>query len=532
MRSRGVIAVIGCLIVGCVVAATRADAASVPLPGFFLRNSNSTGVADIALGYGDPGDIPLAGNWDGVGGDSIGVYRPSTSTFYLRNSNSSGYADVSFVYGNPGDIPLVGNWDGVGGDSIGVYRPSTSTFYLRNSNSSGFADVSLTYGNPGDMPLAGDWDGDHRDTVGVYRPSTGTFFLSNFNPTGVPDQMVRFGNLGDVPLVGDWNGDGLDTIGVSRGTSFFLRSSTDTSGVADLAFSFGDPGDAPVAGDWNGDGVDTIGIQRQPSLPSPFDPFRGLGSWADVYDWSVTHGGNPPPFSLASVDHMADEGVQTLYIQPVTWTDASDILEQDRVSAIILRAHERGMRVVGWYLPDLRDINNDMRHLIAVARLGVDGLAVDIESTTVANPVARSMLLVALSNQLRALFPGWALSAVVPAPVAMDDLAPTYWPGFPWTQLAADYDVWQPMAYVTYRTGALRDAYTYFADNITRVRFHAGEPSAVVAPIGGIADGMSINDVAGNVQACAERGCIGSSLYDYLTTNDALWPTLRLLRSG
>ena len=28
-----------------------------------------------------------------------------------------------FQYGAAGDIPVVGNWDGVGGDTIGVFRP-------------------------------------------------------------------------------------------------------------------------------------------------------------------------------------------------------------------------------------------------------------------------------------------------------------------------------------------------------------------------------------------------------------------------
>jgi hypothetical protein len=269
-----------------------------------------------------------------------------------------------------------------------------------------------------------------------------------------------------------------------------------------------------------------------PPPSSGFDPFRGLGSWADVYDWSVTHGGNPPPFTLADVDHMADEGVQTLYIQPVAWTDFADILELDRVHGIIDRAHQRGLQVVGWYLPDLRNVANDLRHLIAVASLGVDGVAVDIESATVSDPVARSMLLVSLSDQLRARLPSSVLSAIVPAPVAMDDIVPDYWPGFPWDRLAVDYDVWQPMAYVTYRTGPLRDAYTYFAENITRLRSHVGQPTAIVGPIGGIANGITTDDVAGMVRACADLGCIGSGLYDYLTTDDSLWPALRSLRSG
>jgi hypothetical protein len=40
----------------------------------------------------------------------IGIYR--NGAFYLRNSNTAGNADMAFGYGIPGDTPLVGNWDG------------------------------------------------------------------------------------------------------------------------------------------------------------------------------------------------------------------------------------------------------------------------------------------------------------------------------------------------------------------------------------------------------------------------------------
>ena len=31
-----------------------------------LRNSNTVGFADIVFGLGNPGDMPIAGDWDGV----------------------------------------------------------------------------------------------------------------------------------------------------------------------------------------------------------------------------------------------------------------------------------------------------------------------------------------------------------------------------------------------------------------------------------------------------------------------------------
>ena len=52
-----------------------------------------------------------------------------------------------------------------------------------------------------------------------------------------------------------------------------------------------------------------------PPAPGTLDAYRGLGTWVDVYDWSVTYAQGEPPVGLADVDRMADVGVQTLYIQ-------------------------------------------------------------------------------------------------------------------------------------------------------------------------------------------------------------------------
>ncbi len=67
------------------------------------------------------------------------------------------YVIISFVYGNAGDKPVAGDWNGDGIDSVGIYRGGV--FYLRNSNTQGVADIVFAFGNAGDDPLAGDWDG-------------------------------------------------------------------------------------------------------------------------------------------------------------------------------------------------------------------------------------------------------------------------------------------------------------------------------------------------------------------------------------
>ncbi|MBK8420739.1 hypothetical protein [Candidatus Villigracilis saccharophilus] len=104
-----------------------------------------------------------------------GVFRPSNGLLYLKNQNTSGFADIAINYGLAGDYPVAGDWDGSGTDTIGIYR--NGSFYLRNSNTLGFADLVIAFGLPGDQPVVGDWNGDGIDTIGIYRPSTGQFQL-------------------------------------------------------------------------------------------------------------------------------------------------------------------------------------------------------------------------------------------------------------------------------------------------------------------------------------------------------------------
>ena len=226
------------------------DTTGVFRPGnglLYLKNTNTTGFADVAINYGTAGDYPIAGDWDGNGTATIGIYR--NGSFYLRNSNTLGFADIVFAFGTPGDQPVAGDWDGDGVDTIGVY--SNGQFLLRNNNSAGTADMSFYLGNPGDVGIAGDWNGDGMDTTGVFRPSNGIIFLKNANTTGFADIALNYGLAGDMPVTGDWNNDGIDTIGVYRNAQFLLRNSN-TIGFAEIVFGLGNPGDMPISGNWDG----------------------------------------------------------------------------------------------------------------------------------------------------------------------------------------------------------------------------------------------------------------------------------------
>lgn len=262
-------------------------------------------------------------------------------------------------------------------------------------------------------------------------------------------------------------------------------------------------------------------------------PYAGLGTWVDVYDWSATYTREAgPQVGPETVDLMASEGVQTLYIQASKHDAPEDVLERDRLLAIISRAQARGMRVVAWYLPTLVDPAADMRRLLAIAALPVEGLAVDIEARNVTDVAERNRRLVQLSAELRAALPGRALGGIVLPPVVMEEVNPNYWPGFPWREIAPYYDVWQTMGYWTNRkaSSGWRDAYAYTMENVLRLRRNLGLPEAPVHPIGGIGDRTTPEDLAGFHRAAMESASMGGSLYDWRTTSAGLWPGLRAFR--
>lgn len=176
----------------------------------YLRNSNTQGVADVEFFFGDPGDVAIAGDFNGDGCDTVSVYRPSEGRFYIVNrlgdgSGGLGAADFAYYFGNPGDEPFVGDFDGDGIDEVGLHRASTGVVYFRLTHSQGPADESFVYGNPKDVMLAGRWRaGADHDTVGLFRPGDGSFHLSFANQPGNADESFIYGNARTVPVAGDF----------------------------------------------------------------------------------------------------------------------------------------------------------------------------------------------------------------------------------------------------------------------------------------------------------------------------------------
>jgi hypothetical protein len=164
----------------------------------YLRNSNTQGNADTSFFFGDPGDVPIAGDFNGDGCDTVSVYRPSEQRFYVindlgQNDGGLGAAEYSFLFGNFGDKPVVGDWDGDDVDEVGLHRESTGLFYWRTTLTTGFADDEILFGDAGDRFVAGDWGTpDGTETPAVYRPQNKTFYFRHTLTQGAADSQFTW----------------------------------------------------------------------------------------------------------------------------------------------------------------------------------------------------------------------------------------------------------------------------------------------------------------------------------------------------
>ena len=132
---------------------------------------NGNGVWDGPAGgdriyiTGKPGDIPVPGDWNGDNITEMGVFRDNHTWYIDYNGNGvwdgpSG-GDRIYTTGQPGDIPVFGDWNGDRLCEMGVFRPSNHQFYL-DFNANGIwdgasVDKRYDFGTFGDIPVSGKW---------------------------------------------------------------------------------------------------------------------------------------------------------------------------------------------------------------------------------------------------------------------------------------------------------------------------------------------------------------------------------------
>jgi hypothetical protein len=255
--------------------------------------SGNTGA--WAVDWGDAGDVPVAGDYDGDGRADVAVWRPGNGAWYVVRSSSGTAFGRVFGSGAHADQPVPGDYDGDGRTDVAVYRPGNpAVFYIvRSSDNVAYA---VLWGTWGDVPLTGDYDGDGRTDIAVWRPASppdavGAFFIVPSG--GGPAYGRAWGQAGDHPVAGDFDGDGKDDLAVFRPATidacgwYIVRSST---GAATHT-AWGALGDIPVPADYDHDGKTDIAVWR-PGATGVFYLLRSAGApvglaWGSGFDLPI-----------------------------------------------------------------------------------------------------------------------------------------------------------------------------------------------------------------------------------------------------
>lgn len=257
--------------------------------GLFYEDTDTTtynysASHTVIATFGLAGDIPVAGDWQGSGVVTIGVFRPSTGAWYFDLNADGTYEpnEGPFYFGLPGDKPVVGDWTGLPSTSprstkIGVFRngvwylntvalplgsaPGTTSVLPGSSLYNPANTLVYNFGLPGDQPVASNWNqtkgGSYPggpDFIGIFR--NGTWIVDNVGD-GVyraSDPVYNFGTAGDIAVVGDWSATGgPKRIGVFRPSQAVWYLDVNGSNAAapnDIQAQFGISTDLPVVGRW------------------------------------------------------------------------------------------------------------------------------------------------------------------------------------------------------------------------------------------------------------------------------------------
>jgi hypothetical protein len=260
--------------------------------------------------------------------------------------------------------------------------------------------------------------------------------------------------------------------------------------------------------------------------------FGGLGTWIDVYDTSLYRS----PAALA--DRLARRGVETAWIETANDRSTVDVVQRAALGRVLDALHDRGIRVVAWYLPGHVDQALDLRRSRAMLSFrsprgaAFDGVALDIESLREKNVKRRTTRMLALLRALRAESGVVPVAAIVYPPRALERHV-GWWPGFPWATIAAQVDAVVPMLYTGGGFRGYDATYGYVARSLRLVRAAVGAGVPVHAA-GGVANRMTAEELGAFVDAVQDAGgAAGWSLYDWVTSTPAGWSALaRLSQAG
>ena len=129
-------------------------------------------VIDHVFQIGQDGDIAVAGDWNGDGVWSVGVFHDGQWALDTNGDGRIDQDDDIFQFGEKGDLPVVGSWDGSGISRVGVYRDGVWTLDTHGSRSMANAQI-VRRGNPGELPIVADFEGQGTPELATVRNAAG-----------------------------------------------------------------------------------------------------------------------------------------------------------------------------------------------------------------------------------------------------------------------------------------------------------------------------------------------------------------------
>jgi hypothetical protein len=124
--------------------------------------------------------------------------------------------DHVFQFGVPTDVPIAGDWNGDGIRSIGVFRDGKWHFDMDGDGKWSKRDKLAVFGRKGDLPVVGDFNGDGTEEIGIFRAGKWIIDVNGNREIDAADRVFEMGGAGDLPVAGDFNGDGVDEPGLYR----------------------------------------------------------------------------------------------------------------------------------------------------------------------------------------------------------------------------------------------------------------------------------------------------------------------------
>ena len=277
--------------------------------------------------------------------------------------------------------------------------------------------------------------------------------------------------------------------------------------------------------------VDSTQGLSAPERRSAAEVFGGLGTWVDVYDTGLYR----TPDLVAG--RLAARGVRTAWVETANDRSVADVVEPAGLGRLVDALHARGIKVVAWYLPGHDRHARDVRRARAMLSFrtpqgaSFDGVALDIESLRLKNVSLRTSRALDLVRRLRSEAGSTPIAAITYPPRAFERHL-SWWPSFPWAELAKRVDALVPMLYTGGGFKGYDATYGYVARSLRLLRNAVGATIPVHAA-GGVANRMSGEELRAFTDAVLDDGtATGWSLYDLQTTTPAGWAAIARLTAA